>query len=233
MQSSLPRAICLLFLSLPLQACMTYSAKPITATVVDAQTKQPIEDVVVVAHWELNGGLEGGNIEGNMMVMETVTDTAGRFHFPGWGPKLKPKGTSFSAQLKSNDPEIYLFKSGYRPGTFHNALDMDKERRDPRVRTSDWDDKELPLQKFEGSLKEYAETEIFRFSYELGRTLGPRCTWTTIPRMILALGEQTKTFEAAGIHTETFYTSLRDNEEYRAKEGCSFRKFVQEHSNEN
>lgn len=230
MQKAIHRVLWTLLLVMPLQGCMSYSAKPITAKVIDAQSRQPIDGVVVVAHWELNGGLEGGNIEGNMMVMETVTDSAGRFHFPGWGPKPKPKGTSFSAQLKSNDPQIYLFKSGYRPGEFNNALDLEKERLDPRVRTSDWDGKELPLQKFEGSLNDYAAMEILSFSYELDRTLGPRCTWTNIPLMILALREQTETFEAAGIGTETFYTNLMANEEYEAREGCSFRKFLQEHS---
>jgi len=218
------------FSALLLQACTVYSAKPITATVVDAQTNRPIEGVVVVAHWELNGGLEGGNIVGNMMVMETTTDSGGVFHFSAWGPRLKPKGTPFSAQLKDNDPEFYLFKSGYRPGVFKNAGDMDKERRDPRVRASDWDGKEMPLKKFEGTLAEYAHKEIGDFSYELSRTMGPKCTWTNIPLMIMALGEQTKIFRAAGIGADTFYSNLVRNEEYRAKEGCSVHKFLQEHS---
>jgi hypothetical protein len=34
-------------------ACATYSAAPMQATVVDAETKQPVEGAVVVAHWVL------------------------------------------------------------------------------------------------------------------------------------------------------------------------------------
>src|SRR5690348_13390482 len=75
-------------LILSLQACTTsatyYSAEPITAWVVDAETKQPLAGVNVVAHWQLEGGLEGGNNIGQMMVMEAVTDTAGKFSFPAW-----------------------------------------------------------------------------------------------------------------------------------------------------
>lgn len=213
-----------------LQGCMTYSAKPITATVVDARTRQPIQGVVVVAQWQLEGGLEGGTFAGNMMVMETVTDSVGVFHFEGWGPKLKPRGTSFSAQLANADPELYLFKSGYRPSIIGNAVDMDKIRRDPRVRTSDWDGKQLPLEKFDGTLAEYADKEVWRLSSELHWTLAAKCAWTSAPKMVMTLKRQTEAFQAAGINTATFYTDLIDNEENQAKAGCSVQTFLQEHS---
>ena len=65
-----------------LQACSnTYSAKAIEAWVVDAETKKPLEGVIVVAHWELNYGLEGGGAY-QLQVMEDVTDKKGRFYFP-------------------------------------------------------------------------------------------------------------------------------------------------------
>ena len=69
--------VLLAFAMLPLQGCAKeYSAKAIEAWVVDANSGQPLEGVAVVAHWELNYGLEGGGAY-QLIVMETVTDSAG------------------------------------------------------------------------------------------------------------------------------------------------------------
>src|SRR5947209_3399798 len=100
-RSTLLIALCILVLT----GCyQIYSAEPITATVVDADTKEPLEGVVVVAHWEMKGGLEGGNVEGEVMIMEAVTDAQGKFHFPAWGPKKVYVGFS-NAQLTNDIPE--------------------------------------------------------------------------------------------------------------------------------
>ena len=53
--------ILLAFAMLPLQGCSRdYSATAIEAWIVDTETKQPLEGVVVVADWKLEFGLEGG-----------------------------------------------------------------------------------------------------------------------------------------------------------------------------
>ena len=98
---------------MPAWACAAdYSAKAIEAWVTDADTGQSLEGVNVVAHWELNYGLEGGGVW-ELAVMETVTDGNGRFAFPAWGPKPIPPGLPREARLKDRDPEILLFKAGY------------------------------------------------------------------------------------------------------------------------
>ena len=115
------RYVLLMALLLPLQACgapFWYKAEPIEAWVVDAETNQPLEGVIVVAHWQLKGGLEGGNPVGEMMVMETLTDAKGRFYFPAWGPKLR----SLDGRLKTQSPGILLFKSGYEYRGLENKL---------------------------------------------------------------------------------------------------------------
>ena len=95
----------LLILVLPLQGCATaYSAKEIEARVIDADTRQPLEGVNVVAHWVLHFGMEGGQ-QTDLELMETVTDKNGRFHFPAWGPKPIPAGLPWEARMKSQDPE--------------------------------------------------------------------------------------------------------------------------------
>jgi len=216
---------------LPLCACAKkYSAEPIITQVVDADTKEPIEGVVVVAAWVLKGGLEGGNLKGVMMVMETVTDQSGHFHFAGWGPKSKPSYIRWyeDARLKSESPEFFLFKSGYRAETFLNDVDMQKRANDPSVQTSDWNGKTMPMKRFAGTLEQYAR-DLDSRSLDLRDTMGPRCTWTQIPLTIKALGRQSRIFTTANIYVGTFYDDLVSNEEYRARDGCSVKAFLREH----
>ena len=192
------RTALLLLMLTPLQSCgfFTYKAEPIEAWVVDAETNQPLEGVIVVAHWQLKGGIEGGNPVGQMMVMETVTDDKGRFHFPGWGPKLR----SLDGRLKTQSPSILLFKSGYSYRELENALTSKTLRGelDTPLR-SDWDGKMIKLEKFGGSLREYERHLAFLrtslgFAYD-----GEHCEWKEVPRMIVSQHKENLRFKAAGI----------------------------------
>lgn len=87
--------VLLLAILLPLPGCVTYpreySAEAIEGWVVDGETGKPIEGVNVTANWELEIDTPGGrSAVGQMMIMETVTDAAGRYYFPAWGPKPVP-----------------------------------------------------------------------------------------------------------------------------------------------
>ncbi len=228
--ASVKSCIWMALLLMPLVAyAKKYSAEPITTYVVDADTQEPIEGVVVVAAWVLEGGLEGGNFKGVMMVMETVTDQSGAFHFAGWGPKSKPSYIRWvdDARLKSYAPQFFLFKSGYRIGEFANQS-TEAEEHDPSTHTSDWNRKAIPLKKFAGNFEQYAK-DLNSWSVGLRSTMEPRCTWAQIPLMIKALGRQTRIFRAANIYVGTFYDDLVSNEEYRARDGCSVKAFLQEH----
>lgn len=200
----------------------TYSAEAITATVVDAETKQPLAGVIVDAHWEMKGGLEGGNVSGNVMVMEAVTDAAGSFHFPAWGPKTVKVGLS-NAALHNSDPELILFKSGYKFETLANELDMKRIRENPRVRTSDWNGKTIELKKFEGTLNEYeAHINHSLPSY----VFGTHCDWRNVPAMLRAIRDETKALEKAHIAGSNLYTDLMVNNGY----GCGrVEQFLSEH----
>lgn len=194
------RYLLLTVMLLPLQSCaFFYSAEPIEAWVVDAGTKQPLEGVVVVAHWELEGGWEGGSVVGQVMVMETVTDAKGRFYFPGWGPRLG----SQRGNLKTHSPEILLFKSGYRYQGLVNRLtsktlggDLDIPLR------SDWNKKTISMEKFGGQLQEF----LRHLSFLTGslRFIEDDCNWKKTPRMILELQKQVDIFKAAGIDTDLY-----------------------------
>ena len=102
-----------LLATLPLSGCATsYSAKAIQATIVDAETAQPIAGVIVVATWVLEYGYEGGSAD-TWVVMETVSDAEGRFTFPSWGPKPLPPHLPWEARLKKRDPLVRFYKYGY------------------------------------------------------------------------------------------------------------------------
>lgn len=189
---------------LSLVACSTtYRAEPIEAWVVDADTGKPIEGVVVTANWELERGTAGGFVPfGQIMVMETVTDSKGRFYFPAWGPKSTPVYLPIplienSPQLVDRDPQILLFKSGYRwrglenyPLTNYNKGSLHK---------SDWNGKTIKIEKFKGSLREYADQ--LTFIRTPLRFVEQDCNWKATPRMILALDQEYRIFQTNGIST--------------------------------
>ena len=63
-------------------SAFSYNADAIEGWVVDRETGNPIEGVVVVAHWQLRGGLEGGTPIRELKILESVTDHDGRYSFP-------------------------------------------------------------------------------------------------------------------------------------------------------
>ena len=125
----------LVALAASLQACgeLYYTADPIEAWVVDAESGAPIEGAVVTANWQLVafGFDTGGRKQGQLEVMETVTDKNGRFHFPGF-TKVNVSGSA----LGEEDPQILIFKAGYRYIRVANEYPIGKELSQGSHRTS-------------------------------------------------------------------------------------------------
>jgi hypothetical protein len=168
-------------------ACATsYSAKPITAKVVDADTGESLEGVNVVAHWVMEDAWSG-RAKGDLELMEAVTDKNGEFHFPGWGPKAIPDDRDWGTRLTRQDPEILFFKSGYgRNGVYndtHPSMLSEPLSNGPAVRDSQWDGKVIKLQKFNGTLYEYGMLA----SLTISGTYYSHCEWKKMPRMVAAL----------------------------------------------
>ncbi|OGB22594.1 MAG: hypothetical protein A3I66_09935 [Burkholderiales bacterium RIFCSPLOWO2_02_FULL_57_36] len=173
----------------------SYSSEPIEATVVDAETGEPLEGVIVVAHWELVHGSFGGRVpSGQLKVMEAVTDKAGIFRFPAWGPvENKTSGI-----LEEKSPQILIFKSGYEFGGFTNKWDREYATMSPR-RRSEWHGKTMRLKKFKGSQQEYASHLSF-LTTSLSFAYSPKdCEWKYVPRMLIALDREKKQLSAQGI----------------------------------
>ena len=177
----------------------TYSAEAIEARVVDADTKQPLEGVVVVAHWVLEGGIHVDRV-GDLMILESVTDKEGKFIFSAWGPIRHWK----SSRLTYMDPEILIFRSGYEYLRLTNEPTPEAlgGKAFP-VRTSRWNGKTIELKRFRGKGEKYAE-HIYWLSVALDRihdfARGAKtCTWKNTPQILVALHKISVDFEKKNV----------------------------------
>lgn len=189
----LPKAYRLLIIAallLTLPACadvFTYSADPIEARVIDAETKQPLAGVVVVAHWQLERGTVGGNVlAGQLVVMEAVTDEQGRFSFAAWGPKR-----AYDAVLIAEDPQLIFFKSGYEYRILSNTYTTQREQRLRERRYSEWNGKTIVLNPYDKTSQAYATylggsfRPALRFVFEDDH-------WKSTPCLLLALDHKAR-----------------------------------------
>jgi hypothetical protein len=164
-----------------------YSAEPIRGRVVDAETRQPLEGVHVVAQWILQTGILHGRTVERLHILETVTDATGAYRLPGWGPKPRPA----LSRLETSDPLLTFFKPGYRPLDRSN-----NEMHDRPVRTSRWDGKTIALEPFRGSPEEWVSAlqhVQFRLDWAEPRDDAsgrPNDYWRHFPRMVIALLEE-------------------------------------------
>lgn len=217
-----------------LGACSSveYTALPMSAHVVDAETGQPLTGVHVVADWQLEGGLEGGSRLGALMMMETQTDADGRFAFAGWGPAgpLSVGIERGSAGLKNSTPQLFLFKAGYE---FHSTRNPPSVEWASSVVRSFWDGRRIELRPFRGDLVRY-ERQLAdvsnRLRYEAsttphgcaaGRACRTACQWERIPATIRAIRRQYEQFEAAGIRSTSIYDEFVRNDAAFQSSGCA------------
>ena len=177
---------------LGLQGCAPYHAVEFNARLVDADTGQPIEGAIVVAHWQILGGLEGGNPLGEAMIMETVTDKIGTIHFPSWSKFSWKLGS-----IKSARPELLIFKDGYK--YLRRINESQPTLLDDVLLRSDWNGKTLVLEQFRGTPQEYAKNVAWLDSLMYFARRGRNCEWKATPRMLVALHLADTAFESRGI----------------------------------
>ena len=227
----------LMLFSVPAHAFIEHGAESIAARVVDAKTGQPLEGVIVVAHWQLERkvwagiGHSGRDSRGplQLKIMETVTDANGRFFFPAWGPLPTPP----NSYLEGFDPRIIMFKQGYEYDVSAN-LGFPPPI-DPNVsstRTSWINGTTIKLKKFEGDLKEYGEL-LSGLAVDLSFATNPRnsnsaCDWKRIPQMLGTLINIQKTFRA-----KLIYSGLPNLDSIPRQDECgSAREFLKEYLDE-
>jgi len=205
MERFLSTFTCGLICMITLPSCTTmYRAEPIEAWVVDSETGQPVEGVVVTANWELEIGTVGGNVPvGQIMVIEAVTDKDGRFSFPAWGPKWTPlempNPMKSPAHLVNRDPQLLFFKSGYKWFGSENNFTVDYNT--GTLRKSDWNGKTIKIQKWKGNLKDYSWS-LSLLSDSMGFAFrGENCEWKNTPRMLALLFRETEVLQQHGAYT--------------------------------
>ena len=187
----------LLFVGAVLSGCVTYSYKPIEMHVVDADTNQPLEGVIVVARWSLEVGTVGGNVEiGNLQIMETTSDNSGQVYFPEWGPKTVIRG-----RLDARGAQLLFFKPGYKIEGGGNS-DVLWQSKHPKI--SQWDGETFQLKKYKGSVEDYAK-QVYMLGSDIDNALQLRnnddhCLWKKIPKIIISLNNQSILFEKQNIY---------------------------------
>ena len=173
-----------------------YWALPVHGQVIDADTGQPLEGVIVAAHWELRDTGWTGSPVGQVAVMEDVTDNKGAFTFRWWRPRLRWR---FWGLLRSDAPGMLFFRSGYKWASCSNH----------RVNyiyfpfpSSDCDGAIIKLKKFQGSELEYVKN-VEQLDRELEFAFDHHdCSWKKIPRMLVAMdAEGTRLAAVQGYRT--------------------------------
>jgi hypothetical protein len=147
-----------------------------------------------------------------LKIMETVTDAGGRFYFPAWGPLPVP----ILAGLTDRDPEIIMFKEGYKPCCDLNSKDSKFDYAASSTRTSWVDGKTIKLKR-DGDLKAYAGVVglIGTSLWFATHPQSPSCDWAYIPHMLKAVFRQEAIFRANKI-----YSSLPDARSIRNPQDC-------------
>jgi len=190
-----------------------YRANPVEAWVIDAESGRPVDGALVVANWQLEGGLDSGIPRGQLQILETVTDAAGRFELPGWGPRIV-----FSGHASWKWPQILIFKSGYRYALVMNEPATGREA----IARSQWHGKKIGLTRIADNAKYLAEYRSFNRDVDwIGRSSGDECAWRRLPETLRAIAAEDSRLESLGMRSsESFVRLLRDNEDYFAAKGC-------------
>lgn len=203
--------------ALVLAGCATvYSAKPMSAVVVDAETGQPLEGANVVALWALQSPT--GRSAGNLEIMEAMTDAEGRFRIAGWSDKPVPSDLPRGTRLNNRDPALRFFKSGYRPLTLDNSETQPNRMRTENelyTRFSSWDGKTIRLERYRGAPEVYLS--LVR-GMTTGLGAGIPCGWKKTPRLYVALMQEEKRLRTAGV--ASYLPSMESLENAFRNAGC-------------
>jgi hypothetical protein len=167
---------------LVLTACLVltgcYRAESISASVVDAESGQPVEGVYVVANWQVMGRMTDGNNEGQLMVMEAATDKNGRFVFPGWGPKM-----AWVENIKGQRTRLLFLKSGYQPLVLSNEVGTNYGY-NPALQ-SDWNGKTIQVRTANSHpIIRIQEFDLFNIDLHPIVRNAATCPWKKIPNML-------------------------------------------------
>lgn len=196
-----------------------YHGDAIEGRVVDAETRQPVADVIVVSEWRLEGGLHT-DVVGHLVLQETATDAAGRYRFPAWGPIPKPE----YARLQASTPVLNFYKPGYEFLIKRNeGFGLSKKPAANGI-VSELDGATIELVPHRGALDNKGHSREFGSCCYIFSIDEKKCGWRQIPRMTAVLMKRGEEYRKAEIPTAVPYESrLRQggrcpNPEYELRE---------------
>lgn len=157
-------------------ACASTSEFKISSTegsVIDKETGLPLEGVVIVSEWPIEGGYHG-SVTGYLPYQQVLTDSNGKYFIPGQGV------VQVEDYIYEFAPNLYVFKSGYKTRVVSNGEGYkDNSGKFPRIstdkarieynKTSIWDERAIELEKFKGSNEGYLQSLIESSRYFDGR----------------------------------------------------------------
>lgn len=171
-----------------------YSGESIHGWVIDAKTKQPVKDVVVVEVWELQGGWHTDHTA-NIHIAETLTDEEGYYVFPDWGPKFTTEGV-----LSRASPFLTYYKFGYEVARRQNSITGNMN---PDNSVSEHSAEKIDLVKFEGEEKLYAKKLASVYGFLQGNSYREpfKCMWKKVPVFTSEIIKAERYFRKNGIYS--------------------------------
>lgn len=194
-----------------------YTAAPVDAAVVDAETNLPIEGAVVVANWQLvAAGLDGYRNKGQLEVKETSTDKTGRFHFDGF-----TKLNLMFYELRSQDPQVVIFKPGYQYARVNNSYGSESPG---AYRQAAVNGRVVQLRKVTAVVTPQREIYYMGLSTTM-EPIAEDCEWKKIPRMIRAMDAEKFRLSAISPKAVVWLISIEDLMSYSRKCGSAVEYF--------
>jgi protocatechuate 3,4-dioxygenase beta subunit len=169
-----------------LNACAagTVTTLPITMTVVDAATGEPIAGANVTANWMLEEPLIHGRQYRDMLeVMETVTDENGKFTFPSF-----TKSHRYIKELNSSSPHIIIFKPGYKFRSMFNQCPEQDRLCDFKQYGFAYSGETTKLERIQESIYTQKKfSDPYQFLDSAFNPILDTCNGIKAPKMIMAL----------------------------------------------
>ncbi|GAA5446255.1 hypothetical protein Misp06_04469 [Microbulbifer sp. NBRC 101763] len=179
-----------------------YRQHPIKLTIMEEETGEPIEDVVVVARWVVTGGMFNTHSVGVLDIQEAVSDSNGKVVFHGFDKYWR---SWFSGEFfHFRSPQLIIYKFGYKPAELTNGQSPDRllSRKHP-AEVFWWGKKEIYLSRYPADPAKRAEefmTSLNNPARDSRPSLTGGCTWTKMRRMILEIDKQMREAEDLGFY---------------------------------
>ena len=154
-------------------------ADDVYGTVVDEETKKPLQGVNVLEIWEQYDGYYA-NYSANLVLNETVTNDKGYYSFDGWGPRFTMNG-----YLRDSSPALIFYKYGYEGKRISNSIPG--RFISTSYKYSEWSGKTIELKKFVGTAIDYSKATSWLDGFLHYDSWYRGCDWKRVPQYTAAM----------------------------------------------